>query len=118
VTLLNIGTSGAVFLHAPNVFAGLEAAQAFAGGRYAVPGPEFLPRGKIQGYFEGGPSGWEHLAAIISDQPIIPEDWIGRSSVSEPIVKLGESDVAALYESLCELEPNSWSAGVLSFFVT
>jgi len=117
VTLLNIGTSGGIFIHAPNVFVGLLGARVVSGRRYTVPGAEFLPREKIQGYWEGGPPGWEHLAVIVSAHPLVPDLWLKRSTTDEPFVRLSNSEAASFCDCLSASSTGSWISGVLSFFV-
>jgi hypothetical protein len=117
VTLLNIGTSGAVYAHIPNAFVGARAAKAKAGEAHDVPGPEFLPWDKIECYREDGPGGWEHLALIVSDEPVLDHGTVLRSTPRNPLAKLSENEVERLCEKLSEFRPQSWTGAVLSFWV-
>jgi hypothetical protein len=117
VTLLNVGTSGAIYVHVPNAFVGARAAKTEANGTYEVPGPEFLPRDKIECYREDGPGGWEHIALIVSDDPVIEHGTVLRSTPKNPLVRLSEDEVQKLCEKLTAYEPPAWTGVVLSFWV-
>ena len=121
VTLLNIGTSGAVYMHIPNAYVGVEQARVAAGRAYAVPGPELLPREQLNrrglDYVEIGPPGWEHMAVIVSDKPLTDANLLSRASSEAPFVTLAEGEFEALCVRLGGFEDDAWSAGVLSFLV-
>jgi hypothetical protein len=117
VTLLNVGTSGAIYVHVPNAFVGARAAKAQANGVYQMPGPEFLPRDKIECYREGGPGGWEHIALIVSDEPVIEHGTVLRSTPRNPLIQLSEDEVQRLGEKLTACGPQGWTGAVLSFQV-
>jgi hypothetical protein len=117
VTVLNIGTSGKVWLHVPNFHVSPDRARLEAPGQRSVPGPELLPRELIRAYYEGGPPGDEHMIVIVSEQPLAEAAWVRRSSPGDPLVHLSETEVAKLTSRLAALRPASWTAGVLSFVV-
>jgi hypothetical protein len=121
VTLLNIGTSGAIYVHVPNAYVTLERAKADGPRSYAIPGPELLPWERMRqlglDYVEVGPPGWEHIAVLVSDGPVISPQVLAKASSESPFVKLGTDDIADICETLNTAEPHSWSAAVLSFLV-
>lgn len=117
LTLLNIGTSGAIYVHVPNAFVGARAAKAEAKGTYEVPGPQFLPWDKIECYREDGPRGWEHMALMISAEPLIEHGIVLRSTPRNPLVRLSEEEVDRLCQKLETIKPDSWTGAVLSFCV-
>ena len=104
VTLLNLGTSGAVYVHVPNAYVGVDRARAECGRTYAVPGPEFLPWEALQqqgfDYVEVGPPGWEHLVVLISEKPVLAAGVLARSSGASPFVKLDADEIA----EVCAIE--------------
>jgi hypothetical protein len=118
VTLLNIGTSGLIYVHVPNAFVGARAARAQAQAKYEVPGPEFLPWNEIKYYYEAGPGGWEHMALLLSDEPLIEHGIVLRSTPRNPLVRLSQDEVDGLCEKLETMKPESWTGTVLSFRVT
>jgi hypothetical protein len=122
VTLLNIGTSGSIYLHVPNAYVGSTRAKVEeAGRRYYVPGPELLPREELSraglDYFEAGPPGWEHLAVIISHQPLVDEGMLARLTPRNPLAKFSHTEFADFCARLAKLGNKEWSVGVLSFLV-
>jgi hypothetical protein len=117
VTFVNIGTSGNVFLQVPNQFVPPRGARVEAGRAYRVPGPELLPLEEIGGYHENGPAGWEHLAVIVSDQPLGLGAVAERPLTSGLFPALKPAELASLSHELTALPPSAWSAGVLSFLV-
>lgn len=116
VTLLNLGTSGSAYLHVPNAYARLGAAKVTAGAQYSVPGPELLPPDAIC-YYEKGPPGWEHLVLVVSDAPLPEESIVNRSTRKRPVVKLSPDEFQRLCVELTGRDPETWSAGILSFLV-
>jgi len=121
VTLLNIGTSGGVYLHVPNAYVPLEETKVKARQTYSVPGPQLLPWDSLQrfglDYVEIGPPGWEHIAVLISDQPVVRQATLARATGGEPFSELTPEEVAEMCDCLGERPPTAWSAGVLSFLV-
>ena len=75
-TILNIGTSGNVWLQSPNAYVGIEQAKIESGRKYQIPGqllpPEELSRHGLA-YLEVGPPGWEELIVIVSDKPLVTD---------------------------------------------
>jgi hypothetical protein len=115
VTLLNLGTSGAVFLHVPNAMIGKQNVRVMEGRPYFVPGEELFPW--AWDYREEGPAGWEHIVGIVSDAPVIAADILARSSAESPIVRLTPEEVGLLFAKLEDMPAEKWSSGVLSFLV-
>ena len=121
VTMLNVGTSGAICLHVPNAYVAPGDARAEAGRGYSVPGPELLPHDCLLryglDYCEKGPPGWEHIAVIVSDQPLADAKVLDRGRDDAPLVELTPQEVLGLCRRLSEAKPESWSSAVLSFRV-
>jgi len=121
LTLLNIGTSGSVYVHVPNAYITLDHAKVDGGRSYAIPGPELLPWERLRqlglDYVEVGPPGWEHIAVLVSDKPLINTHALARANSNAPFVKLGSGDIVGLCEKLSNAPTDTWSAGLLSFLV-
>lgn len=121
VTLLNIGTSGAVYIHIPNAYVSPGEAKAVSGHTYTIPGEELLPIAQMHrwglDYVEIGPPGWEHLAVIVSDVPLIDDPVCARAVKQDPFIRLSNREIGMLYEALDNAAPETWSGGVLSFLV-
>ena len=121
VTLLNIGTSGDVFIQVPNAYCPPRKARIEAGVEYSIPGSALLPweelRSRGLDYVEIGPPGWEHVVAIVSDEPLIGNEIVQRSRLEEPFVKLSADEFDAIGERLTSWDPGKWSVGLLSFLV-
>ncbi|MCC5828732.1 MAG: DUF4384 domain-containing protein [Phycisphaeraceae bacterium] len=119
-TLINIGTSGSVYVHVPNAYVTVDRTKV-GPGSYSIPGPELLPRQRLRelglDYVEVGPNGWEHIAVLISDQPLISSHVLDRSSSESPFVKLTGDEIAELCNTLIDEPGDRWTAGVLSFIV-
>ena len=120
VMMLNIGTSGSIFLHIPNTYISAQEAVIFE-GNYKIPGKELLPYQQLQKngleYLEGGPSGWEHIAIIVSDEILVPQNLIERSTYQNPFVKLSSEDIQTIFQKFSNINSSDWSAGLLSFYV-
>jgi hypothetical protein len=99
----------------------LEKAKVNRGRSYAVPGPELLPWERLRqlglDYVEVGPPGWEHIAVLITDRPLITSNVIERASSDMPFVKLDAEDITELCDILADEPADQWTAGVLSFLV-
>ena len=121
VTLINIGTSGSVYVHVPNAYVTLDNAKVDRARSYAIPGPELLPWERLRqlglDYVEVGPPGWEHIAVLISDRPLVNSRVLASASSDAPFVKLAAEDIAELCETLSDEPAKQWTAGVLSFLV-
>ncbi len=121
LTLLNVGTSGSVYVHVPNAKIRIEKATVLMRKAYAIPGPDLLPwewlRDNGLDYVECGPPGWEHIVGIVSDEPVIAPDILARSTAESPIVRLTPEEVGLLFAKLEDLPAEKWSSGVLSFLV-
>jgi hypothetical protein len=85
------------------------------GRSYFIPGDELFPWDGD--YREEGPAGWEHIIGIVSDDPILDDEIIARSTSDSPIVELDSRDALELLNTLEDVSPQSWSAGILSFLV-
>lgn len=120
VTLLNVGTSGSVYVHVPNAFVTLHQAKVEE-GKYYIPGPELLPWNRLRqlglDYVEVGPPGWEHIAVLISDRPLISVQVMERADLDMPLIKLQNTELVSLFDTLINEPESSWAAGVLSFLV-
>ena len=113
VTILNLGTSGAVYVHVPNGLIADKGVRIADGKCYLIPGEELFPW--QWDYREEGPAGWEHIVGIVSDAPVLPDTITGRSTTEAPIVKLRPDELDGVFSTLNDLPAESWSAGVLSF---
>ncbi len=120
-TVLNIGTSGRVYLQSPNAYVGIGRGQVEAGKRYQVPGAELLPAEEMRhnglAYWEVGPPGWEELIVIISNEPLMTNADLFRSMASKPFVTLSTERIEQLLDQLAELPVDGWGVGMLSFLV-
>lgn len=120
-TVLNIGTSGKVYLQSPNVYVGIAQSKVAAGKQYQVPGTELLPANELQrnglAYFEVGPPGWEELIVIISSEPLMTDTVLFRSTAGNPFVVLSAEQIERLLNQLAELPEDGWNVGMLSFLV-
>ena len=117
VTLVNIGTSGKVWLQVPNPFVLPDAARVEASQLYTVPGPQLLPAQSIEGYFELGPEGWEHMAVTITDVPLVDPRFMELATPESPFIDLTSEAAAELAEALENAEPDHYAFGLLSFLV-
>jgi hypothetical protein len=119
VTLINVGTSGKVWLQIPNVFAAT--AKISSGGRSLVPGSGMLPQDALDlaglEYVEFGPPGWEHVVVLVTPEPLIDLTICKRSQPSAPMVLLTQDELKNMCLHLSALQEKVWSAGVLSFLV-
>ena len=86
---------------------------------YRIPGPELLPPAELDRrglrYVEEGPAGWEHLAVLVSMEPLVHPSVLGRANRDSPFVELSEPDLQNLVETLSSAD--GWVAGILSFLV-
>lgn len=121
VTLLNIGTSGSVYIHIPNLFVSSEQAKARKGHTYTVPGSALMPGERMDQlgleYVEVGPPGWEHLAVLVSDEPLIDDSIAARANTEIPFVKLRKQELSDLFYAIMDAPNTAWSTGILSFLV-
>ncbi|GAH86074.1 unnamed protein product, partial [marine sediment metagenome] len=90
-------TSGIIYLHIPNTYTGAREAVISAGRIYHIPGAELLPWESLRrcglDYVEIGPPGWEHLAVIVSDEPLFEDQMIKKSIPKEPLIKLTRDEL-------------------------
>ncbi len=121
VTLLNIGTSGSVYVHIPNPYVSLEKATVQKGHTYRIPGPELLPWERLEefglDYVEVGPPGWDHIAVLVSAEPLIAAPIMTRADTVSPFVKLTSTEMSGLSDAIVNMPTAAWSAGILSFLV-
>ena len=89
VTMLNLGTSGRVWVHVPSALRGPQDALVEAGRRYTVPGPELFPW--PHDYREEGPGGWEHIVVVVSERPLLTTDAVGKASYDAPLIELAHA---------------------------
>ena len=119
-TILNIGTSGTVWLQSPNAYVGIEQAKVEAGQMHQVPGlllpSEELYRHGLE-YVEKGPRGWEELVAIVSEEPLVTDANVFSSTPKRPFTALSADDIEQLLDRVAELPDDNWSVGILSFLV-
>lgn len=119
-TILNIGTSGRVWLQCPNIYVGIDDAKIEAGDKYQIPG-QLLPGEALSqnglSYIEIGPPGWEELVVIISDNPLAAEKDLFKSTLGSPFVEMSQGRLDELLEQLSSLDEKSWDVGILSFLV-
>jgi len=115
LTLLNLGTSGAVYVHVPNAMIGNQNVRIVEGKPYFIPGQELFPW--EWDYREEGPAGWEHIVGIVSEDPVIADDTLIRSTAESPIVRLTPKELEMLFDKLEDMHSEIWSSGVLSFLV-
>jgi hypothetical protein len=57
------------------------------------------------------------MALVISDEPLVEEAILARSSRDCPIVRLTDAEMQNLSAALADGPHDRWSAGVLSFLV-
>jgi hypothetical protein len=112
ITVINLGTSGRFLLLCPGLCS-IAQSRVEPNRTYELPGRELFP------YYDGdlvenGPAGWEHLVAIVSDQPLIDQRLLGaaRNAVNE----IAPADLERMVARL-DKTPSQWSAGILSFMV-
>jgi len=121
VTVLNVGTSGRTWLHVPSAYVKTADARIVAGAPAAIPGSALLPwnRLRAQGldYLEVGPPGWEHLLAVVSDNPLIEAGDVGASNDGSPFALVSPEAIAAMIARLQSWPAESWSGACLSFVV-
>ena len=121
LTLLNIGTSGAVYVHVPNAYIPIDRTIVDSDRKYQIPGPELLPWERLKemglDYLEIGPPGWEHIAVFVSDRPILNERILASVSPGIPFKKLNGDEVYGMIDTLHAEPLDSWAVGVLSFLV-
>jgi len=121
VTLLNIGTSGAVFLHVPNAYTDPAKASTTVSRSYAIPGSKLLPWDRLRkaglDYVEIGPPGWEHIAVFVTGEPLIDPCVPARATTAMPFVKLQPEELDELCAKLRAWDAGTWSVGILSFLV-
>ena len=119
VSILNIGTSGTITLHAPNAYVKTEATKITAAQRIEVPGDQLIPRSKLlqylDGYFECGPPGWEEMIVIVSDQPLFDDSDLFSAEPTKPFPVVSQQRTFQLLDQLVDFHEESWDAGVLGF---
>lgn len=114
VSILNIGTSGTVYLLTPSGLVGPESTQTTAPALYIFPGPPFYP---VEDLWENGPAGWEDMLVVVSDEPLFSQSDLAAATPQQPEVVLTDPMIEALSNRLLELDTSSWAAGFLGFMV-
>lgn len=121
VTVLNISTSGSVYVHVPNYYVGLEQASVQKDTLYSMPGDEFIPAEKLLlnglDYVETGPQGWEHICVVISQKPVLSPEVFNRASASEPFVKLSQQEFDEICIKFLDMPSPTWTVNFISFIV-
>jgi hypothetical protein len=112
VTLLNLGTSGKFWRLTPGPLCSVDCSRIAAGSHYEVPGPKLFPY--QYALRENGPAGWEHIVAIVSDQPLFSQT--AYSANDGKIIEVSRETLLQVNAKL-QQSPDSWTAAVLSFFV-
>ncbi len=119
LTILNIGSSGFVHVQAPNFF--VPDPRVEADRMYTVPGPEIMPLERLLqsglDYVETGPPGWEHMAVIVSEKPIIAREILSRGTAAAPFVRLQQQEFDDLCFAINQLPVQEWTSNFLSFLV-
>jgi hypothetical protein len=114
VTILNIGTSGAVYLLAPNGLVKPQEARIEAAQEITFPGPPLLPGLPL---YENGPPGWEEMLVIVSQQPLFDYNDLASASAEQPELCLSDDEIDKLAQKLGDMPQQDWRAGVLGFLV-
>ena len=121
LTLLNVGTSGGRFVLVPNAFVNADAATIAPVGTLRVPDDRLLPARELARhgleFRECGPSGYEHIVALVSDRPLVDHQVLARASREEwPFYRLDDAALAMLAERI-EGSGDAVAAATLSFRV-
>lgn len=114
VSVLNIGTSGAAYLLAPNGIVQPEQAQIDPSKALYFPGAPLLPHTPL---YENGPPGWEEIIVFISRKPLFSNADLAATTTTQPEVRLSGKRINHLLEQLSELPEDDWQAGLLGFLV-
>lgn len=121
VTVLNVATSGRIWLVTPNAYINVQKARLDPAFSVRIPGPELLPSEQLEAngldFVEVGPPGWEHLLAFVSDEPLISTSVVDRSRAANPLVELSPNEVEQLWNNIEKRETTTWSGDALSFLV-
>jgi len=121
LTLINVGTSGRLWLLVPNAYVVPAEAKVAAGENYHLPGQILLPPEEMRAanlqLLETGPPGWEHLVAFVSQKPLVGAELLCRARPDEPFVELNGGELEGLVETLDGLGDQHWTSASLSFLV-
>jgi hypothetical protein len=121
LTVINVGTSGGIYVHVPNLYVTPEKAKVEEGRSYAIPGSMLMPWEELRrcgmDYVEIGPPGWEHLVAIVSEAPLVEARCVARASLDNPFVRLSAHEFAHLCVNIMERSQHVRGVGILSFLV-
>lgn len=119
VLLLNLGTSGNVHILLPNQ--NEPAARIKRGQTYLVPGPELVTPPTLQPFggslIETGPPGYEVVAALVSDAPLLTPDWLKGTKKTGPFYTLTSRHLGEFLAILANAPEHSWSAGMIELLV-
>ena len=114
VSVLNIGTSGAVYLLAPNGIVDPASARVEDNQSIIFPGAPLLPGLPL---YENGPPGWEELIVVVSKEPLFDYADLAGANSEAPEVRLTIERIGRLVEQLTGWPDGDWNAGVLGFMV-
>ena len=119
VMIINLGTSGNFWLHAPNAY--VKQARVNANQACSVPGDLLLPQAELRrhglDYMECGPTGWEELIVIVAPTSLINETDIFEASNQNPFVQMPLSRMEKLITELDTMPPDAVALGALGFVV-
>jgi hypothetical protein len=92
-----------------------------AGVALHVPGPDLLPEDKLAAaglaFYEGGPPGWEYIAVIVSDEPLVEPAILNRSRDKGPAIELSPAELDGILDRLDRMGRDRWASGVARFRV-
>ena len=119
LTLINLGTSGRIWLSIPNAYR--SGPRVEARRSYRVPGDELMPHDALRSagieYLENGPEGWEYQVAMVSDQPVVDPSMLKGVHPREPFAELRECDLRIIRDRLDRLGSARWVSTVVGFLV-
>jgi len=116
-TVLNLGTSGTIYIHVPNPLVSQEKSLVEKGQSYEIPGLELLPWELAGDYCENDTTGWEHIAVLVSDKPIVGTDILDRGTLESPFTRLTREELCAIGDLFSIMPPETCSVGLLSMLV-
>ena len=120
VTIINLGTSGNFWLHAPNAYVNATQAKVKADQMYSIPG-DLLPQMELRrhslDYMECGPVGWEELIVLVTPAPLTSEGDTFETNQQSPFTRIPLSRMESLLAKLDEMPDNDVALGALGFVV-
>lgn len=123
VTLLNFGSTGACHVHCPSHWVSPQQAFVGADADLQVPGAPIMPQADLDrlgyDYRHDGNRGYEHMALIISDAPLISSGMLAaRCSDTRPFLTLDHEEMETFRSQLIEAPAPTWQCGVLTMHVS